>query len=72
MVQALFSVFFSYPFFYQTFTKDVYRGWMINTMADDAAFVEVRSSRTTSLKKRSRPAAAPRRAMHDAFETITT
>lgn len=39
-VQAWFSLLFSYPLFYQQFTIDLYRGWMVNSAANNDALVQ--------------------------------
>lgn len=39
-MQAWFSLLFSYPLFYQQFTIDLYRGWMVNSAASNTALVE--------------------------------
>jgi hypothetical protein len=41
VLQAWFSLLFSYPLFYQQFTLDLYQNFMVNTNADDTAFVQV-------------------------------
>ncbi|CAL8463657.1 g3191 [Coccomyxa elongata] len=38
--QAWFSLLFSYPLFYQQFTIDLYRGWMVNSVASNDALVQ--------------------------------
>ena len=39
MLQAFFTITFSYPFFYQVCNRDVYRTYFVNTAANNTAFV---------------------------------
>ncbi len=39
-VQALFTIMFSYPLFYQEFNIEVYKDYFTNTMANDTALID--------------------------------
>lgn len=39
-MQALFTIMFSYPLFYQEFNIDVYKDYFVNTMANDTALID--------------------------------
>ena len=39
-LQALFTIMFSYPLFYQEFNIEVYKDYFVNTMANDTALID--------------------------------
>ncbi len=39
-MQALFTIMFSYPLFYQEFNIEVYKDYFVNTMANDTALID--------------------------------